>query len=184
MNKRKITAIVGCSIALVLIILLIVIKTKTTSDIPKDDITNKNDLIENNIQEEQTIKYTSPKGYEIEYVAEKIQLTIEDQKDKYVYIASEDEDSENEIYFAVTILENENNTEIKNNLIATADMTGDCKITQANLEGVYTEKENGKLVIQNLIFELDENKMVLIEISKEKEENNYIKNMIKTFKIN
>lgn len=185
MNKRKILTITLIVIVLISVISLILVK-KSSSIKPSNDLkTNENELIENEIQnQEKAVKYVSPKGYELEYVVEKFALTADGDKDKFVYVKDENEVEKDEMYFAVKILENENNAEIKNNLIASSETTGDCKITQANLEGIYTEKENGNMVLQNLIFEIDESKMVIIEISKEREENDYIKNMIKTFKIN
>lgn len=185
MNKRKILTITLIVVVLILVISLIFVKMYSNTKSSNDLKTNEDKLIENEIQnQEKAIKYISPKGYELEYVVEKFILNTDDNEDKYVYVKDENEIEENDIYFAVKIIENENNAEIKNNLIASSETTGDCKITQANLEGIYTEKENGNMVLQNLIFEIDESKMVIIEINKEREENDYIKNMIKTFNIN
>lgn len=129
--------------------------------------------------------YTSTKGYELKYDPNKFKFEIIEGKDKFTFL-----EDENDIYFMVEAIESDNIKEIKDNLIATAESTGNCRITESNLEGIYTENKNENMKKQHLIFEVNEKKLIVIEINMYANTegtvlpNLYIKNMIKTFKIN
>lgn len=141
-----------------------------------------------NIQSnDNTELYTSTKGYELKYDSNKFQIINENGKEKFKYIQDE-----NDIYFMVEVIEVTNSEEketIKNKLIETSDITGNCKITESNLSGIYTETQTSNMKKQNLIFEVADNKMVIIETNQYDEMfediiiNAHIKNMIKTFRI-
>ena len=141
-----------------------------------------------NIQSnDNTELYTSTKGYELKYDSNKFQIISENGKEKFKYIQDE-----NDIYFMVEVIEVTNSEEketIKNKLIETSDITGNCKITESNLSGIYTETQTSNMKKQNLIFEVADNKMVIIETNQYDEMfediiiNAHIKNMIKTFRI-
>lgn len=141
-----------------------------------------------NIQSnDNTELHTSTKGYELKYDSNKFQIISENGKEKFKYIQDE-----NDIYFMVEVIEVTNSEEketIKNKLIETSDITGNCKITESNLNGIYTETQTSNMKKQNLIFEVADNKMVIIETNQYDEMfediiiNAHIKNMIKTFRI-
>lgn len=193
MNKRKIIIVI--SIILFLTIILIVVNgctSNTNKDSGEVDTENnyissgeivatEDDLLEN------TELYISTKGYELMYDFSKFQIILEDNKEKFKYVQDETKD---ELYFMVEIIESGNKENIKNELIQSADVVGNCEITKSDLKGIYTQKDNGNIEKQNLIFELNENKMIIIEINKYKEyandslANKHFKNMIKTFKYN
>lgn len=141
-----------------------------------------------NIQSnDNTESYTSTKGYELKYDSNKFQIINENGKEKFKYIQDE-----NDIYFMVEVIDVTNNEEketIKNKLIEASDTMGNCKITESNLNGIYTETQTSNMKKQNLIFEVADNKMVIIETNQYDEMfediiiNAHIKNMIKTFRI-
>lgn len=128
--------------------------------------------------------YTSSKGYALMYDSSKFQIINENGKEKFKYTQDE-----NDIYFMVEIIESENILELKNQMIESANATGNCKITEGNLDGVYTETINENFKKRNMIFDISENKMLIIETNEYDKFyekfliKEHIKNMIKTFRL-
>lgn len=187
MNKRKIIIII--SIVILLIAICIGIKCINKENEIDNIVTNiesgDNLTITEDKIETLTEVYTSTKGYEIRYDPNKFQLKYEDGKEKFICI-----DSNEEIYLLVDVMDDDNTEAIKNSIIENAEVSGTCELSNLNLTGIYAENEKDEIINQKLIFDLAENKLMIIEMNKYNRNNDinsvneHIIEMLKTIKYN
>ena len=190
MNKRKIIIII--SIILIIICCLIGVTISKKEELNQNDdvvvnnnISGENLVIDEEKEETLTELYTSTKGYEIKYDSNKFQFRYEDGKDKFIYV-----DSGDSIYLSIDVIVDENIQNIKNNITENAEVSGKCELSNLNLTGIYVENKKEEIVNQKLIFDLTENKLMIIEMNKYNKNNdlNFVNkhmfDMVKTIKYN